>query len=229
MRRIKDSATVVRFLAAVQPVLVKVHTFLSAAYSKLCRDNRWQRRVIALCAGFASVVFLISIIQLQSQRQRLAANFTTFVATRDIASGEPVTSDLVRSIRVPASLVPATTVTDLGQTSYAKQNIGAGELLTSTNIADDLSNIAHVPVGWRTIAISSPTPLPPMSPGDHVDVIANGVVLVANAMVVSTSGELSSNGIMVAITFVIIGVPAGSAPQVATAAALGDVTLVVAP
>ena len=229
MRRIKDSATVVRFLAAVQPIVVRVQTFLSSAYSKLCRDNRWQRRVIVSCAGIASIVFLISIFQLQSQRQHLAANFTAFVATRDIASGEPVTNDLVRSIRVPASLIAATTVTDLGQTSYAKQNIGAGEQLTSTNIAEDLSNIASVPEGWRTIAITSPTPLPPMSPGDRVDVIANGVVLVSNAVVVSTSGELSSKESMVAITFAIIGVPAGSAPQVATAASLGDATLVVAP
>ncbi|MFA5774913.1 MAG: SAF domain-containing protein, partial [Ilumatobacteraceae bacterium] len=189
----------------------------------------WQRRVIAMCAGFASVVFLISIIHLQTQRQRLAANFTAFVATRDIASGEPVTNDLVRSIRVPASLIAATTVTDLGQSSYAKQDIGVGEQLTSTNIAEDLSSIASIPDGWRTIAITSSTPLPPMSPGDRVDVIANGVVLVSNAVVVSTSGELSSKESMIAITFVIIGVPAESAPQVATAASLGDATLVVAP
>ncbi len=182
-----------------------------------------------MCAGIASIVFLISIFQLQSQRQDLAANFTAFVATRDIAAGEPVTNDLVRSIRVPASLVAATTVSELGQSSYATQNIGAGELMTSTNIAEDLSNIANIPDGWRTIAITSSTPLPPMSPGDHVDVIANGVVLVSNAVVVSTSGELSSKESVIAITFVIIGVPAGSAPQVATAASLGDATLVVAP
>ncbi|MFA5775914.1 MAG: hypothetical protein WC864_11140, partial [Ilumatobacteraceae bacterium] len=82
MRRIKDSATFIRIFGVVQPIVVRVRTFLSTAYSKLCRDNRWQRRVIAMCAGFASVVFLISIIHLQTQRQRLAANFTAFVATR---------------------------------------------------------------------------------------------------------------------------------------------------
>ena len=67
-----------------------------------------------------------------------------------------------------------------------------------------------------------------MSPGDHVDVIANGVVLVSNAIVVSTSGELASADNLVLITYVVIGVPAESAPKVATAAAIGDVTLVVA-
>lgn len=228
MQRIRNSATVIRISTVVRPVASRLKAILTMGYSKLCRDHRQQRRVIALCAGVAAVVFFVNIIQLQSQKHRLAANFTVFVATTDIAPGDPVTTAVVRPLLVPASLVAVTVIIDLPNTAYAQQNIGVGELITSINVADKSSNISIVPAGWRTVAITSPTALPPMSAGDHVDVIANGVVLVANAVVVSTAGELSPPDSVVFITHVVIGVPADSAPSVATAAALGDATLVVA-
>lgn len=179
-------------------------------------------------AGVAAAVFLTNVIQLQSQKNRLAANFMVLVATSDIEPGDLVTSAEVRSLLVPASLVAATVMVDLPNTAYAKQSIGVGELITSINVSEKSSNVSAVPAGWRTVAITSPTALPPMSAGDRVDVIANGVVLVANAVVVSTTGEMSTSGTMAFITQVVIGVPAESAPSVATAAALGDATLVVA-
>ena len=61
-----------------------------------------------------------------------------------------------------------------------------------------------------------------------MDVIANGMILAANAVVVSTSGELLRPNDSPYITHVVIGVPPDAAPSVATAAALGDATLVVA-
>jgi len=229
MQRLKNSGAVIRISTAVIPIAARFNAILNAGYSKLCRDHRLQRRAVALCAGIAAVVFFVNVIQLQSQKQKLAANFNVFVATRDIAAGDPVTTAVVRPLLVPASLVAATVIAGLPNTAYARQSIGVGELITSINVADESSSISIVPAGWRTIAITSSIALPPMSAGDHVDVIANGVVLVANAVVVSTSGELSPPSSMVFITHVVIGVPADSAPSVATAAALGDATLVVAP
>lgn len=228
MQYLKNSGAVIRISNAVIPIVARLNSILNAGYSKLCRDYRLQRRVIAICAGVAAVVFFVNVIQLQSQKQQLAANFTVLVATSDIASGDPVTGSVVQPLLVPASLVAATIITDLPNTAYARQTIGAGEIITTINVADESSSNSIVPAGWRTIAITSPTALPPMSAGDHVDVIANGVVLVANAVVVSTSGESSSSSSVVLFTHVVIGVPADSAPSVATAAALGDATLVVA-
>ncbi len=227
-RRITNFPTVVRITGAMRPVVSRLNTLLAARYLRLCRNHGQQRRVIAICTGVAAMVFFVNIVQLQSQKQQLAANFTVLVATSDIASGQRVTTAEVRPLLVPASLVSASVIVDLPGTAYAQQNIGVGEVITSINVTDQAVNISVVPAGWRTIAITSPTALPPMSAGDHVDVIANGVVLVTNAVVVAAAGELSPPNNMTYTTHVVIGVPADAAPSVATAAALGDATLVVA-
>lgn len=228
MQRISHSPTVIRLITAVRPVLSQLDTRLRRQYSKLCRDHGLQHRVIAICAGVAAVVFFINVIQLQSQKQQIAAHYIVYVATRDIAPGELVTPSLVRQLPVPALLVAASVIVKLPAIAYAQQKIGSGEMITTINVADSPMIISIVPAGWRTIAITPPTALPPMSAGDYVDVIANGVVLVANAVVISATGESTSLTNMAFTTQVVIAVPADFAPIVATAAALGDATLVVA-
>jgi hypothetical protein len=71
-----------------------------------------------------------------------------------------------------------------------------------------------------------------MQVGDHVDIIANGVVLAADALVLSlmenTTGEVT--GVIVTrviVTGVIVAVQAELSAAVASAAAIGDATLVV--
>ncbi|MEK7411544.1 MAG: hypothetical protein AAB327_09225, partial [Actinomycetota bacterium] len=215
MRRFTSSPTQIRITETLRPMVSRIKTLFSTWYSKLCRNRSRQRQLIAISAGVAAVVFLITIVQLQSQRQKLAAHFTVLVATGDITTGEQVTADVVRTLLVPASLVTSTIIVDLPGSAYAIQNIGAGELITSINVADRSMATSVVPIGWRTIAITSPTALPPMSPGDHVDVIANGMILAANAVVVSTSGELLRPNDSPYITHVVIGVPPDAAPSVA--------------
>jgi hypothetical protein len=65
-----------------------------------------------------------------------------------------------------------------------------------------------------------------MHVGDHVDIIANGTVLAADALVLSlmenTTG--TANG---AVLGVVVAVPAELSAAVASAAAIGDATLVV--
>lgn len=229
MQRISNFPTVVRLTTAVRPVVSQLNTRIRTGYSKLCRDHGQQRRVIAICVGVAAMVFFINVVQLQSQKQQLAAHYNVLVATREIAPGELVTTSSVQPLFVPAALLTGSVMLNLPATAYAQEKIAVGEVITTINVAAQPMNISVVPAGWRTIAITPPTALPPMSTGDHVDVIANGVVLVINAIVVSATGESSSSNNMTFTTQVVIAVPADVAPSVATAAALGDVTLVVAP
>ena len=96
------------------------------------------------------------------------------------------------------------------------------ELLTTTNTGTSTSTQLQLPIGFRSVAIVPPAALPPMQVGDHVDIIANGVVLAADALVLSlienTPGVISG---------VIVAVPAELSAAVASAAAIGDATLVV--
>jgi hypothetical protein len=104
----------------------------------------------------------------------------------------------------------------------AQQSISIGELLTTTNTGMTASTQLQLPIGLRSVAIVPPAALPPMRVGDHVDIIANGVVLAADALVLSlmenTTGEVIG---------VIVAVPAELSAAVASAAAIGDATLVV--
>jgi hypothetical protein len=104
----------------------------------------------------------------------------------------------------------------------AQQPISIGELLTTTNTGTSTSKQLQLPVGFRSVAVVPPAALPPMQVGDHVDIIANGVVLAADALVLSlmenTTGE---------VTGVIVAVQAELSAAVASAAAIGDATLVV--
>ena len=61
-----------------------------------------------------------------------------------------------------------------------------------------------------------------MQVGDHVDIIANGIVLAADALVLSLMENTNSE-----VVGVIVAVPAELSAAVASAAAIGDATLVV--
>ncbi len=61
-----------------------------------------------------------------------------------------------------------------------------------------------------------------MQVGDHVDIIANGVVLAADALVLSLMQNTTSE-----VIGVTVAVPAELSAAVASAAAIGDATLVV--
>jgi len=76
------------------------------------------------------------------------------------------------------------------------------------------------------VAIVPPAALPPMQVGDHVDIIANSVVLAADALVLSLI-ENTPGAVPGVITGVIVAVPAELSAAVASAAAIGDATLVV--
>jgi hypothetical protein len=65
-----------------------------------------------------------------------------------------------------------------------------------------------------------------MQVGDHVDIIANGTVLAADALVLSLMQNTTS-AVIGEIVGVIVAVPAELSAAVASAAAIGDATLVV--
>lgn len=167
---------------------------------------------------------------MQSATRSLGATVVVLVASHNIEPGDAITSQLFITRTYVRSAVAPTALHAVQIGLVAQQRISVGELLTSTNIGASTSTQIQLPVGFRSVAIVPPAALPPMRIGDHVDIIANGVVLAADALVLSliqnTSGAVNGS-VTGVVTGVIVAVPAEFAAAVASAAAIGDATLVV--
>ena len=164
--------------------------------------------------------------RMQSATSSLGSTTPVLIATRSIEPGDIITTQLFSLRTLPRSAVAPTALHDVQIGLVAQQSISIGELLTTTNTGASTSQSLQLPVGFRSVAVVPPAALPPMQVGDHVDIIANGVVLAADALVLSlmenTTG--SANG---AVFGVVVAVPAEMSAAVASAAAIGDATLVV--
>ena len=155
------------------------------------------------------------------------ATTNALIATRHIGAGELVTPSATAAFALPSSILAPEAISDLPTPAFAQRDINPGDLITTSNVAAQTVAASLVPVGWRTVSITPQTALPPMRPGDHVDVIANNAVLVTAAIVISITSASDSSRLTLA-TQVVIAIPAEAAATVATAAAFGDATLVVA-
>jgi hypothetical protein len=194
----------------------------AANYLALCRNSRRRQQVIAVLVSCAGLTFFVTLSRMQSATASLGLTTPVLIATSSIEPGDTITTQLFSLRTLPRSAVAPTALHDLQIGLVAQQSISIGELLTTTNTGMTASTQLQLPIGFRSVAIVPPAALPPMQVGDHVDIIANGVVLAADALVLSlmenTTGEVIG---------VIVAVPAELSAAVASAAAIGDATLVV--
>jgi hypothetical protein len=219
-------ASLHKLLAAIAPVIVRIRELSAANYLALCRNNRRRQQVIAGLVCCAALTFFVTLSRMQSATSSLGSTTPVLIATRSIEPGDIITTQLFSLRTLPRSAVAPTALHDVQIGLVAQQSISIGELLTTTNTGTSTSKQLQLPVGFRSVAIVPPAALPPMQVGDHVDIIANGIVLAADALVLSlmenTTG--SANG---AVLGVVVAVPAELSAAVASAAAIGDATLVV--
>ena len=207
-----------RFLTAITPVITRVREIGAANYLALCRNNRRRQQAIAGLACCAALTFFITLSRMQSATASLGLTTPVLIATSSIKPGDIITTQLFSLRTLPRSAVTPTALHDLQTGLVAQQSISIGELLTTTNTGTSTSKQLQLPVGFRSVAIVPPAALPPMQVGDHVDIIANGIVLAADALVLSLIEDTIG---------VIVAVPAELSAAVASAAAIGDATLVV--
>jgi len=219
-------ASLHKLLAAIAPVIVRIRELSAANYLALCRNNRRRQQVIAGLVCCAALTFFITLSRMQSATKSLGATVVVLVASHNIGPGDLITPQLFNLHTLPRSAVAPTALHDVQIGLVAQQSISIGELLTTTNTGTSTSKQLQLPTGFRSVAIVPPAALPPMQVGDHVDIIANGIVLAADALVLSlmenTTG--SANG---AVLGVVVAVPAELSAAVASATAIGDATLVV--
>ena len=215
-------ASLHKLLGAVAPVIVRIREISAVNYLALCRNNRRRQQAIAGLVCFAALMFFITLSRMQSATDSLGLTTPVLIATSSIKPGDIITTQLFSLRTLPRSAVTPTALHDLQLGLVAQQPISIGELLTTTNTGTSTSKQLQLPVGFRSVAIVPPAALPPMQVGDHVDIIANGIVLAADALVLSLMENTNSE-----VDGVIVAVPAELSAAVASAAAIGDATMVV--
>ena len=211
-------ASLHKLLGAVAPFIVRIREISAVNYLALCRNNRRRQQAIAGLVCFAALMFFITLSRMQSATDSLGLTTPVLIASSNIEPGDIITTQLFSLRTLPRSAVTPTALHNLQIGLVAQQSISIGELLTTTNTDTSTSKQLQLPVGFRSVAIVPPAALPPMQVGDHVDIIANGIVLAADALVLSLIENTPG---------VIVAVPAELSAAVASAAAIGDATLVV--
>ena len=219
-------ASLSKLRTTLSPVIARIRDWYATNYLALCRNNRRRQQVIAGLVCCAGLTFFVALSRMQSATASLGSTTPVLIATNSIKPGDIITDQLFSLHTLPRSAVTPTALHDVQIGLVALQSISIGELLTTTNTGTSTSTQLQLPIGFRSVAIVPPAALPPMQVGDHVDIIANGVVLAAEALVLSLI-ENTTGAVTGVITGVIVAVPAEFSAAVASAAAIGDATLVV--
>jgi hypothetical protein len=192
--------------------------FAERVHRELCRNRQRQIAVISGLAVIAALVYALSISQLQQQRNAFGNYVLVHIASTNISAGEPITQQNTKTFTMPTQFVLPSTRTSLPASLTATSDIGEGDVISLQNTAA-VGEGAAVPAGMRAVSIVPRIAMPALAPGTFVDIIANGQILAAHGIVLST---LENN------VGVVVAVPELSAPAVASAAATGEAALVIA-
>ena len=197
----------------LQPII----RFAERVHRELCRNRQWQIAAISGLAIVAALVYALSVSQLHQQRDAFGNYVLVHIATNNIAAGQPITQQNTKTFTMPTQFVLPSTRTSLPSSLTATSDIGEGDVISLQNTAA-AGEGASVPAGMRAVSIVPRVAMPALAPGTFVDIIANGQILAAHGIVLST---LENN------VGVVVAVPELSAPAVASAAAIGEAALVI--
>ena len=201
-------------LNRLQPIL----RIAERVHRELCRNRQRQVAVISGLAVIAALVYALSVSQLHQQRNAFGNYVLVHIASTNISAGEPITQQNTKTFTMPTQFVLPSTRTSLPPSLTATSDIGEGDVISLQNTVA-VGEGAAVPAGMRAVSIVPRVAMPALSPGTFVDIIANGQILTAHGIVLST---LENN------VGVVVAVPELSAPAVASAAAIGEAALVIA-
>lgn len=204
-----------------------VHHFLSAAASQArgltsrLSDNLERKRVHQMWVLSIAVVIIglctaRSVIAIRSLEHRWTTEVAVVVVSERIDAGQSINSTNTSRVRLPLQIIPAGALRSLRPGSRAAITLEPRTPLTSSMIRAERSRIT-VPTGWRGIALPADLIAPSVSVGDRVDIVAGGTIVAGGAAVIGVGpdGQIT------------VAVPSDIAATVATAARLGEVSLIV--
>ena len=197
--------------------LQPIFRFAERVHRELCRSRQRQVVVITVLALIAAVIYTLSVSQLHRQRDAFGDYVLVHVATADISAGQPISLQNTKTFTMPTQFALPSTRTSLPLSLTATSDIGKGDIISLQNTAA-AGEGASVPSGMRAVSIVPRVAMPALAPGTFVDIIANGQIIAAHGIVLSS---LNDN------VGVVVAVPELSAPAVASAAAIGEAALVI--
>jgi len=200
-------------LHRLQPII----RFTERIHRELCRNRQRQIAVTSGLAVIAALVYALSVSQLHQQRDAFGNYVLVHIATSNVSAGELITQQNTKTFTMPTQFVLPSTRTSLPPSLTATSDIGEGDVISLQNTAA-VGEGAAVPAGMRAVSIVPRVAMPALAPGTFVDIIANGQILAAHGIVLST---LENN------VGVVVAVPELSAPAVASAASIGEAALVI--
>lgn len=177
-------------------------TWRGSLLSRLPGGRRSYWLVVAVAAAITGLV-VAAVAGLAGGGPSLGELTPVIVATRPVEAGEQLSGQNTQARQHPALTLPTGAVAALLGDEVASSAIHTGEVVTE-------ARLGGLPTGDRTeVAIPAHTALPPLAPGDRVDVLvtlplpgdgsaqAQATLTVATAAVVTNTAE---HAVTIAVT-----------------------------
>jgi hypothetical protein len=177
------------------PVLATLRTLLA-------RHPLLYWIVVAAIAALVADIAVGKLHGIDVARRRWGESHDVWISSRVTMPGEAILAE-VRA--VPVAVVPEGAVADDPRARVALQRLAPGEIVTTADVGDGMLQL--LPPEWQGVAFVADETTIPLRIGNHVAVVADGVVVVATGVVIDVT-ERS----------VTVGVPAADAPPAALAA-----------
>lgn len=170
---------------------------------------------VALFGAIAVGAVASEVRSLGAERDRWSTTAAVPIASRDGRPGEVPAVDVVD---VPVAIAPPSAVDPSRiDARPLRRHVAAGDIVTELDLAPRSGALALVPTGWRAVPITE-SPASASEVGDRVDVVSDGIVIAADALVVGSHDSVT-----------LVAIPVEVAPLVPLAASTSSVTLLRVP
>ncbi|MFN8020594.1 MAG: hypothetical protein U0Q03_03605 [Acidimicrobiales bacterium] len=155
---------------------------IRSSLSRVGARHRWLRPILTLSLAAGVGWFVAGRVEALEQAERAWGDSVTVWVT-DTSTDRTTGPLTAHPMQAPVALVPEGAVTTDPSGRAASHPLAAGAIVTRTDLVGD-----HLPgPGRRGVAVPVDDTAVPLGPGDHVDVVAAGQVLAADATVMSVS------------------------------------------
>lgn len=143
---------------------------------RVARGRAWwvrhrvlRRGVTIGVAGVALSLFATAVSNAHEAQQTWGTTATVAVVERDVAAGGALGPDDVRLVSRPLAFLPADAVTEpVQEIDVATRDLRAGDVLTVRDLGS-ATGALELDEGYRAVSVPRESRMPPVVPGDRVD------------------------------------------------------------